>query len=73
MQLARWRRIDPEAALRRAVRKFIGRFEHMERRCRAEGVPAAGRSAEAWWRLWEEAKRAEQAGQAGQAAPGDGT
>jgi MazG family protein len=56
VQLARWQRIDPEAALRRATRKFSARFRWMEDALRARGLEPAGQSAAQWWALWEQAK-----------------
>ncbi len=56
VQLARWQRIDPESALRRATRKFSARFRWMEERLRARGLPPSEQSAEQWWALWEQAK-----------------
>jgi len=58
-QLARWQRIDPEAALRRATRKFAARFRFMEERLRVRGADPAGQAAADWWALWREAKAAE--------------
>ena len=60
VQLARWQRIDPEAALRRATRKFSARFRHMEATLRARGTPTDAQDADAWWALWAEAQAAEQ-------------
>ena len=71
VQLGRWRRIDPEAALRKSTRKFANRFRHMESALRARELPNqpasepgtdgrqdAGRlSSDQWWALWGEAKQ----------------
>ena len=54
--LGRHLSIDPEAALQRANRKFIGRFEHVERRLREQGKEWGALSAEDLDRLWREAK-----------------
>ncbi len=54
--LGRHLSIDPEAALQRANRKFIGRFEHVERRLREQGKEWGALSAEELDRLWREAK-----------------
>jgi tetrapyrrole methylase family protein/MazG family protein len=56
VQLARWQAIDPEAALRRATRKFSARFRWMEEALRARGLQPEAQEAEQWWALWEEAK-----------------
>jgi MazG family protein len=55
VQLARWQRIDPESALRRATAKFIARFRWMEARLRERGQAVIP---EAWEALWAEAKTA---------------
>jgi MazG family protein len=54
--LGRHLSIDPEAALQRANRKFIDRFEHVERRLRERGKEWGALSAEELDRLWREAK-----------------
>jgi tetrapyrrole methylase family protein/MazG family protein len=59
VQVARWSGIDPEAALRRSTRKFIGRFEWMERAARERSVSTAALDAAAWEALWQEAKQSE--------------
>ncbi len=56
VQLARWEGIDPEAALRRSTRKFIGRFRWMEEALRARGLQGQGQDSGQWWALWEQAK-----------------
>ena len=53
---ARWLKVDPEAALRAANRRFRQRFGAMERRARAEGRPLAEMSLEELDALWEAAK-----------------
>lgn len=58
VQLGRWRKIDPEAALRKATRKFSRRFRHMESHLRARGLHTHHQNADQWWALWDEAKRA---------------
>jgi uncharacterized protein YabN with tetrapyrrole methylase and pyrophosphatase domain len=55
VQLARWQRIDPESALRRATGKFMERFRWMERRLKEQGGQAFP---ERWEALWAEAKAA---------------
>jgi tetrapyrrole methylase family protein/MazG family protein len=59
VQVARWSGVDAEAALRRSTRKFIGRFEWMERALRERGIAAASLDGAAWEALWREAKAAE--------------
>jgi MazG family protein len=54
--LGRHLSIDPEAALQRANRKFIGRFEHVERRLREQGKEWGALSAQELDRLWRDAK-----------------
>jgi MazG family protein len=59
--LANWGRhlrIDPEAALRAANRKFEGRFRHMESLARARDLNLEGLTADAWEALWCESKEA---------------
>jgi tetrapyrrole methylase family protein/MazG family protein len=56
VQLARWRRIDPESALRRATRKFMARFGWMEDTLRARGLQPDRQTPAQWWALWDEAK-----------------
>ena len=56
-QLARWLKVDPEAALRRAVRKFSGRFQRMEAALH-ERIERSQPSNKVEWRdLWDQAKR----------------
>ena len=59
-QLARWLDIDPEAALRGAVRKFAARFQRMEAALH-ERIQQAGASNYVEWRdLWAEAEQEDQ-------------
>lgn len=51
--------IDPEAALERTNRKFIGRFNYMERRAEAEGVELGGMTLSGMEALWRQAKEIE--------------
>jgi tetrapyrrole methylase family protein/MazG family protein len=57
MNLARFLKIDPEIAMKKASGKFSRRFREMERRAREQGTTLAevlrGRMEE----LWEEAKK----------------
>jgi tetrapyrrole methylase family protein/MazG family protein len=57
---ARWMKIDPEAALRSANRKFANRFRHVEEQARALSLDLKGMSAEELDHLWETAKQAGQ-------------
>jgi MazG family protein len=60
--IANWARhleLDPEAALRGTNDKFERRFVHMERRAAAAGTRLEDLDAEAWERLWQQAKAAE--------------
>ncbi len=59
VQLARMQKIDPEAALRRSVRKFTARFRRMEERLRTRGARADSHTLEQWRELWAYAKRTE--------------
>ena len=53
---ARWLDIDPEAALRRAARRFRTRFAHLEEEARRSGRPLPSLSAAEMDRLWEAVK-----------------
>ena len=57
MNLARWLKIDPDMALRRSTRKFIGRFSRMEKALLASGESAETQTAKQWFHLWDDAKR----------------
>ncbi len=59
VQVARWSGIDAETALRRATRKFTGRFAWMERTLRERGLSSSALDTAAWEELWQEAKGAE--------------
>jgi len=56
--LARKLQLPPEEALRNSVKRFIARFEHVERELERRGVPHGTATLEEMDRLWEEAKRA---------------
>ncbi|MCZ6472823.1 MAG: nucleoside triphosphate pyrophosphohydrolase [SAR324 cluster bacterium] len=58
VNLARQLKIDPDSALRRATRKFIARFQRMEKALHANGARAGDQQPEQWRRLWEAAKEA---------------
>ena len=54
---ARWMGVDPEAALRRANRRFYERFAVMERMCEERGLVFRELPIEEKKALWQEAKR----------------
>jgi uncharacterized protein YabN with tetrapyrrole methylase and pyrophosphatase domain len=56
---ARHQGLDPEEALRLANAKFERRVRAMEQLARTRGLARRDLSAEAWDRLWNEAKAAE--------------
>lgn len=56
VNVARWRGIDPEDALRRMVSRFSARFKRMEA---AAAAPLQNLSPDEWERLWSDAKAAE--------------
>ncbi len=56
VNLARHRKIDPEAALRRANDRFARRYRHVERELARLGQPAAGAPPDLLDRLWAAAK-----------------
>ena len=58
VQLARWLRLDPEAALRKGVRKFSARYRWMEQTLHQRGDKPERQNAETWWSLWNAAKSA---------------
>ncbi|MCX8049607.1 MAG: hypothetical protein N3A55_08115 [Methylohalobius sp.] len=57
VNLARHLKVRPEDALRASNRKFIRRFQYMERRLKAQGQSLTGASLECLEALWQEAKR----------------
>jgi len=57
VNVARKQGLDAEEALRATCRKFIGRFEHMERSARGAGSELTEIEIEAMERLWLDAKR----------------
>ena len=57
INLARWLKIDPDMALRRSTRKFIGRFSRMEKALHEHGDSAIEQTADAWFSLWKAAKQ----------------
>ena len=56
VNVARFLRINPEEALRRANNRFIARFRHMERHRVQEGKDLREMTALEWDTLWEAAK-----------------
>ncbi len=56
VNLARWRGINPELALRDVNRKFIARFEKMESEAKAGGLELEKLTAADWDALWNRAK-----------------
>lgn len=57
--LARHAGIDPEAVLRDANAKFIRRFEHVEARCREDGIDIAEAGLERLDSYWNEIRKAD--------------
>lgn len=60
--LARHAGVDAEAALRDANAKFVRRFEHVEARCREDGVEIAEAGLERLDGYWNEVRAADKAG-----------
>jgi MazG family protein len=56
VNLARRLELDPEAALKRANRKFIRRFQHMEQAAQAQGRDLTQLAAAEWDEWWRESK-----------------
>ena len=59
INMSRLARVDPEAALIRANRKFVRRFAMVEELAADRGIVMADAGLEALDRLWDEAKREE--------------
>lgn len=57
VNIARFMRLDPDAALSAANRKFRERFRHIERRLREKGVTAEQAGLQEMEILWQEAKK----------------
>jgi MazG family protein len=55
--IARFLKIDPEAALRRTVEKFTSRFHYIERSLKCRGKTLRESNLLEMDRLWEEAKK----------------
>jgi tetrapyrrole methylase family protein/MazG family protein len=62
VNLARWMRLDPEEALRAANRRWIERYERVERLAASRGVILEELSLEEKDRLWDEVKAGAAAG-----------
>ena len=62
VNLARHLALDAETALAAANRRFIARFQHMERTCEDRNTPLASLDEAALDRPWEAAKHAERRG-----------
>lgn len=59
VNFARWHKVDPEAALRRACRRFRRRFSKLEAKAQGMGKDMADLSLEEMDHLWEEVKAGE--------------
>lgn len=57
VNIARWRQVDPELALRDVNLKFKARFEKMEARAREQGAQLEHLSPAEWEALWQRAKQ----------------
>ncbi len=57
VNIARWRKINPELALRDTVTRFRGRFEKMELSAKRQGLKLEDLTMEQWDELWEAAKQ----------------
>jgi tetrapyrrole methylase family protein/MazG family protein len=57
VNIARFLKIDPEAALRSTIEKFISRFHYIERSLQKRGKTLQESNLLEMDRLWEEAKR----------------
>jgi uncharacterized protein YabN with tetrapyrrole methylase and pyrophosphatase domain len=56
VNLARWRGINPELALRDVNRKFTTRFQKMEAQAKERSLELESLSSEQWEELWQIAK-----------------
>lgn len=57
VNIARWRRVDPELALRDVNAKFKARFEKMEALASSRGQALPDLSPDEWETLWQSAKK----------------
>lgn len=71
--VARAEEIDPEEALQQANRKFMSRFQHVEKRLGEEGLQPAPEHRPRMEALWEEAKALLRRTSPGRISPSDGT
>jgi uncharacterized protein YabN with tetrapyrrole methylase and pyrophosphatase domain len=69
--LARHAGIDPEAALRDANAKFVRRFEHVEARCREDGIDIAEAGLERLDGYWNEIRATDKSAVQSLDAPGE--
>ncbi len=60
VNVSRFMKVNPEAALEATVDKFIRRFRHIEETVKARGVSLDEMELEEMDKIWEEAKRLEQ-------------
>jgi tetrapyrrole methylase family protein / MazG family protein len=60
VNLARWLKVEPEAALRVANARFRERFRHMENSAKETGRPLQQLTLPEWEALWESAKKKQQ-------------
>ena len=58
VNVARWKKIDPELALRDTVQRFSRRFQLMEDQARQGGLDLYSLTPQHWDALWENAKNA---------------
>lgn len=56
--LGRFLKVDPETALRKALKKFTQRFQWMEAQCKQKSTPLQDLSDSEWDALWNKAKSA---------------
>src|SRR5206468_1879770 len=56
VNIARWKKLDPEDALRTMLARFIQRFRHIEESARAHGRPLTDMSLAEMDALWDQAK-----------------
>ncbi len=57
VNLARWKKVDAESALRATNLRFKRRFAYLEQRAREQGKKVSDMSLEEMEKLWQEAKR----------------
>ncbi len=59
VQIARWQKIDPEDALRQMLKRFMARFQHIERRAAEQNRSLTDMTLAEMDALWDEAKSRE--------------